>query len=385
MLGLPGEYIQKLSVDNTLSAGGIRRVNFTDVDTEILGRPVHLAGLYVQLTVPWTSVAATMPGAMPGELLPAVIQDLRLRMGSHEYLRGTMDGKDILDCARQRVDRDFTPPSDIPDADDTGTVQVSVYIPICRPAAPGSMREDYMLPVLGLANCGQSEFTYVVGSSARAFAGVTFGTATAEAVYAHLVPLDDVRESIWHWERFTSDIQKLNIQGGRGGCEALLLRTVTAAGDPDVTDITEFILQVNGNPIGRAISGTDLTAANQLPRFGLAPLTYGSTAWNGLDWISNPTRYMRTKLARGRLNATWATRTGAERVLGMFTGDRAEDPAAVRAILGALKAPKSARVKGAFSKKRTSNTAVLDGKVYWAGMPGLPGRKAQAMGLKAGR
>lgn len=382
-LGLAGEYVQKLSVDNALSAGGIRRLNFNDIDTDIMGRPVHLAGLYLQLTVPWTSVAVTMPGAMPGELIPAVVQDLRLRMGAHEFLRGTMDGKDILDCARQRIDRDFTPPSDIPDADDTGTTTVGVYIPISRPAAPLSMRLDYTLPILGLASCGQSEFTYTVGSTARAFAGVTFGTATAETVYAHLIPLDDVRESIWHWERFTSDPQKIDINGGRGGVEALMLRTVTAAGDPDVTDITDFILNVDGSPIGRAISGTDLAVAGQLPRFGLAPLTYGSTSFNGLDWISNPTRAQRTKYPKGRLYATWATRSGAEHVLGMFTGDRTQDLGAVRSVLGALNAPKSARVVPAYAKKPTTRSAVLDGKVYWRGMPdSIPAAKAAAMGLK---
>lgn len=379
-----GDFSQRMQVQSPLSGvGGIRTLDFKDVATTIKGRNTHLMGLLIQATVPWTTVALSMPGVFPGELFAAAIGDIRLRVGAHEYFRGTMDGLDLMECARQRVDRDFTPPSDLPVADDTGTETITVFIPTSRPQAPGSRRFDYCIAAEALANCSESQMSFTVDGSARGFAGVTFGAATDVQVYAHWVSLDELRETVWHWERFTSSQQYVDVSGGRGGIEAFLWRTLQADGTGDLSDAANIVMQLDGQPIGRAESAAEFAAGNLLMRSGITQILGGTAA---LDLVSEPTKYSRTKLAEGRLRASWSTRSETERFLGMFTGDRS-DSGAMDAYRSALKCPTKAGTiltDAAASGKPTKHDRVLDAALYWKGMPGyIANSKAQKLPIAA--
>lgn len=379
-----------MQVQSALSGvGGIRTLDFKDVATVVKGRPTHLLGFTIRATVPWTSVAADMPGVMPGELFLSAIGDVRLRVGAHEFFRGTMDGLDLLECARQRLDTGQTGiPADLPDADDSGTANIAVYVPTSRPAVGDTRRYDYCIAAEALANCSESQMSFTIGSSCRGFAGVTLGAATDVQVYAHWASLDELRETVWFWERFTSSQQYVDVSGGRGGIEALLWRTLQTDGTGDLSNADNIVLRLDGTPIGRAETAEEFALGSAMVRAGLGPIDYTPSfpVVDKLDLIGTVTRYNRTKLAEGRIRAEWSTRNTAERFLGMFTGDRS-DASAVDAYRSALKCPtKPGRVltEAAASGKPTVHDRVLDAAIFWKGMPGyIPNQKAQSLPIRA--
>ena len=386
---LAAEWTQELNIQSPLS--GLRVVDFADLDPTVMGRNVHCAGLIGRMTIPWTSTASAMDDPLEGKLIPSLFDDVRFRVGNLDYLRGTMDGTDVLDCARQRLDRDITYPSDIPVADNTGTVDVFFYIPMSRPAAPGSYRYDYCIPVQALNRCNDSRLTFNVKTLARNVPGVVFGAPTAVSVSADLVSLDDMRESIWYWERFSSNNQYVKIPNNfNGGIEALMWRTaiigVNGSIDRTLTDATNVLVRIDGTPIGRAEDALQLATDGDLVRIGLAPIDHVTgTDAVGLDLIAHPTRYSRTKLARGPVHVSWSVRSEDERFILMATGDR-RDKGALAQFRSAIDAPTGAnqvQVDGAFAGKPTPRDAVLDGKIFWKKMPGEIARsKAKRMPLQ---
>lgn len=383
--GLASEWVQKLSVDSPTS--GISTIDFRDVDPVVMGRLTHLMGITIQADVSLTTVAADMDEPMPGEMLWSLLQDLRLSVGSHEYFRGTMDGLDVLDCTRQRLDRDLTEPAVVPDADDTLTRTLSWYVPTSRPAAPMAYRYDYVLPVLGLRDCGDSRLNFGRATSCRGFEGVTASTTWANvSVWGHFAALDSLRETVWAWERHSSNAQYLQIHPA-GGIEAVLWRPrIVSEGSvsSDLSNAANILVAVDGTPIGRAQSADDFATSLAMIRAGLAPISYvdsqGTT--DKLDVISEPTRYSRTKLAQGDVRVTWTNRNNAsERFLSMCTGDRA-DAGSVSPIRSAVGAPsgagQSATITAAAGPKTPKHDGVLDGKLYFRGMPGAIARRKAA-------
>lgn len=365
------------------------QVDFRRLPKEHLGRPLHIAGIEIRAAVELDTVAATMPAAMPYEFVAACIDRVSLKVGEHDYLDGSMNGREVNLCSSRRLGRRFLAPerlsqipTSVPDADAAGVQRPAfVYIAAHRPTEKGSARYDGVIPVAcfhGDENGGNFlEFT--VRPSCDGFPGVTVASVTTLEVWVHLVALDDVRISPWAWLRRETNEPHFE-HAPVGGIESLAFASVNHA-TPTYSHFNyqRLRLAIDGRDVYSGLDALELAynhdmlqRANQL---GLTP--GASLDW--LDIIASDVSHRRTKLPRGRVRVEWddsAIPFSTTRVLIMQTGLWLPRTFAALALAaGAPRNPRAPNEADAVmeaavdTKPTTTGAGVLDAKLFWAGMP----------------
>lgn len=382
---LPYRYTRRVVVDNPTSAGR-KRVRFSELESSLHGRPTHLMGVHIRASVPYTAVGLTMPGALPGELLAALFANIRLRTQNHDFIRG-LDGFDIVRLTRFRFGRDAFAAADIADADGSGTVDLSLFVPFGRIGADGSRMFDWAIPVAafeGDRNAG-SGLEFDIDTAARAFPGVTFSAPTSVTVHANLVALDDLRLTAWEW--WAEDVAETYIDRrvDAGPIETLILTSMDGSTGSETVAGAEATLKVGNQIVFDGLTASDLRMGLILQRYAdplpPTPGQEGGEKWLPIVTSSPHTR--RTKMPRGRVRVELAgTVPSPKRWLfaagGLFTDEK------LRAMARAVGAPfaadgtPDALIRPATDKGDITRgaAAILDQKIYWKGMPfGLPASK----------
>lgn len=380
---LVSRFTRKPFVSGGTNTFGTKRVQFGDLPVEFHGRPVHIEGLEIEVVTRYDKVAATMPGALEGELVLSMLQDVYLRVNGHEYIKG-LDGYELyLASVTRKGSMLDAVPSDISDADASDTaVTFRVYVPFTRPLASGSARFDGVIPVAcfhGDRNSNNAlEFT--LGTSCRSFAGVTFDAVTSVTVRAHLVALDDLRVSAWQWSRETiGAVPQLDFVT-RGALEALIAGNFLASTPTRVHDHTNQKLTINGQLVWDQENAQGVRRQH-LARQGDPSLSADPGDANDVFWlpvVSHHHDENRSKMVRGRVlyEFTTSTFSAGQRFLRMEWLTVTEQlEAALAYAAGAPKDPASARgvtyLAEPAARGKVSELAgvFLDRKLFWRGAP----------------
>lgn len=384
-------YPRKADVLNALTAGK-KRVRFAELETGIHGRPGHIMGILIKASVPWSSDATVMPSALPGALLPGVIQNIRLKVGTHDYIRD-MDGYEIELLSRFRKTRAHSVLADIADATTTGSVDLVLYIPTSRPSAPGSMQYDFALPLSMFSGDrnAQNGLEFEIGS-ARGFPGVTFGNPTSLEVFADIAPLDDLKISGWQW--FGRDIAEtyLDEEVQSGPIETLLFTSVVeATGVRDVSSVVST-LKVGQQQVFGSFTAGDLNAGLELRRVGEPNAVPSMGQAGSEEWLpliaESPTSH-RSKWFRGRVRAELSgtlPASGARRWVFATGGVMTEETFAT--LAKAAGAPMIGDTPDVISRAASAGkdiselgASLMDQRIYWRGMPWeIPNAKALELG-----
>lgn len=388
-----GEFVEKTTVEGGTTQTGEKVIRFQDIPAEIHGRPVHLLGIFLDVTVPITTVAATMAAAAPGWLVETILSNFRLQVGTHQYIDGSsgFDAADVRVCAAQRMGRPVEAMTDLADADAGPTsTTIRLFIPFARLGVEGSKRYDGALAVSLFKNLASGNgLRFNVGTvPARggAIAGVTIGAPTAIVARVLCAPLDDLRISTWQWR-----IRTINElwweEDVPGPIEALVMASATAAGARDHVNLSAVKMQVDGQTVFDDLSATDLGLGASF----LRGLPAGTTA-SRTDFVSSQGAVFplpliaqaldanRTKMPRGRVRLEFVDPTFTQRRVavmswGLRLGSLAEE---LKKQLGAPLDPANASRTDTFEKEAADAgnsgdvpmaAPGLDGKIYWRRMP----------------
>lgn len=194
MSGKVTRLVRKLSPSwtslGTPGTAGARNVFGLDqIPEKLNGGWVYLAGMRIHVTSQYDTTAATMPGAMPGELLYTALSNIWLRSEGHAFLPG-IDGLDLRRDTELRCgDYVEAMPSDVADGDaSNSTSAVVVQWHANNPAAPAGQRSDGIIPValLNRVRNPDNGFEFTVPTSFDGFAGVVIDGLTVFEAYAIL-------------------------------------------------------------------------------------------------------------------------------------------------------------------------------------------------------
>lgn len=387
-----GEFTELTTVEGGTTSFGEKVVRFQDVPSELHGRPVHMLGVRLRVTVTADTVAATMPAAMSGWLIETLLNNIRLQVGTHAYIDGSsgFDAVDARAFSDVRLGFATSPTSDLPDADATGAARtIDLFLPFARPRATGSKRWDGALAVAlfkNLASGNALRFNISQVPSRGAFAGVTFTAVTGITCQVVCAALDDLRSTAWQWRvRQTNELwweEEI-----RGPIETLLMASQTGGVPTNhIGAVSNIKLQVDGQTVYDDMSPADIADAAFLRDPAVGLIYNSQNTVNRIPLLSSHLDHARTKLPRGRVRLEFNDGTFTQRRIlfgswGLRTGQLAEE---LHRQLGAPADPadgsRTIAVAREAGDRRAAPAAApgLDGKVYWPGMPwGLPRSKLE--------
>lgn len=380
-----GEFWRETFVSGGTSTPGEKFVSFQDLPREIHGRPVHMLGVLLTVTLDYTSVALTMGTVMREALVRSLLSNFRLKVGDHHYIDGSadFDGWDLEQACflRGAPSSRFGPDPEIPDADETNEpVTIYAWIPFSRPKASGSRRYDYAIAAANFADPGRDNglrFNVSLTPRRGAFAGVTFNSVTSIRADVHLAALDDLRVTAWKWGIYQVNEAQFELPAV-GSLEALAITDddTTTAYQSKIANLSLMTLRIGGQSLYERFTLTQL--AQQAVGVGNDPdITVQSSVGTNLPLLTTPKDGNRTKFHRGKLRFEYTGTVTNFRYLVMDAGLRMDLPnEALKRQLGAPPDASDPMRSGAVEKAATDGGKVttkaapaLDGKVYWATMP----------------